>query len=98
MDLTPFGMLVSGKLQARSWQDFDAGQARSSLPVLGFGWVFPTTARPRAESSLFVTIQAGKSSYRTRPEFDLAGIHAIHHGPSLITYACATIGWSPTAA
>ena len=94
MDLTPFGMLVSGKLQARSWQDFDAGQARSSLPVLGFGWVFPTTARPRAESSLFVTIQAGESSYRTRPEFDLAGLRAIHHGPSLITYACATIGWS----
>ena len=38
LDLTPFGMLVSGKLQARSWYDFDAGQARSSLPVMGFGW------------------------------------------------------------
>ena len=94
MDLTPFGMLVSGKLQARSWYDFDAGQARSSLPVLGFGWVFPTTSRPRAESSLFVTVRAGHSSYRTRPEFDLAGLRAIHHGPSLITYACETIGWS----
>lgn len=87
-------MLVSGKLQARSWQDFDAGQARSSLPVLGFGWVFPTTSRPRTESSLFVTVRAGDSSYLTRPEFDLAGLRAIHHGPSLITYACETIGWS----
>ena len=87
-------MLVSGKLQARSWYDFDAGQARSSLPVLGFGWVFPTTSRPRAESSLFVTVRAGDSSYLTRPDFDLAGLRAIHHGPSLITYACETIGWT----
>ena len=87
-------MLVSGKLQARSWQDFDAGQARSSLPVMGFGWVFPTTSRPRAETSLFVTVRAGDSCYLTRPEFDLAGLRAIHHGPQLITYACETIGWS----
>ena len=94
LDLTPFGMLVSGKLQARSWYDFDAGQAQSSLPVMGFGWVFPTTSRPRAESSLFVTVRSGDSSYRTRPEFDLAGLRAIHHGPSLITYASMTIGWS----
>ncbi len=87
-------MLVSGRLQARSWYDFDAGQARSSLPVMGFGWVFPTTSRPRAESSLFVTVRAGESSFRTRPEFDLLGLCGIHHDPSLITYACGAIGWS----
>lgn len=90
MNLTPFGMLVSGQQQARSWRDFDAGQARSSLPVVGFGWAFPTTARPAAESSLFLTIDAGEFSYRTRPEFDLIGLRAIEHGPLLLTYRCET--------